>query len=154
MPINGSTVSENRRFSNAQLTPMQITKTDSVASQIASVHSAGSESILPLYQEMNNQVSISGNRNTLHQHNHVQQSEDIHQILTQSHPEITKEMINSVLCAGASGNLAQQEINYRPENHLIILALLKPEELSQETGLLDAAANLIQKLNKMGEKNT
>lgn len=154
MPINGSPVAENRRFSNAQLTPMQTTKTDSVASQIASVHSAGSESISPVNQEINNQISISGNRNTLHQRNHIQQSEDIHQILMQSHPEITKEMINSVLCAGASGNLAQQEINYRPENHLIILALLKPEELSQETGLLDAAANLIQKLNKMGEKNT
>ncbi|HHR5901632.1 TPA: hypothetical protein ACS7XC_002551 [Providencia alcalifaciens] len=153
MPMIGSPVLDNRRLSNTGLTPASITKNDSVASQITSVHSSGGESISPVHQEINNQISIAGNRNELHQHNHIQQSEDIHLILTQFYPNITKSMVLSVLCAGASGNLAQQEINYRPENNLILLTLLNADELNNEKALLDAAANLIKKLYGMGEKN-
>lgn len=154
MSIIGCVVSENRRLSNTGLTSTSITNNDSVASQITSVHSSGSESVSPVHQEINNQKSISCDRNTLHERNHIKQSENIHQILTLSFPGITKEMINSALCAGANGNLVQQEINYRPENNFIILSLLTPSEIKSEPRLLEAAADLIKSLNKQRNKHS
>ncbi|HHR6080774.1 TPA: hypothetical protein ACS7ZY_003170 [Providencia alcalifaciens] len=145
---------EFRHLSDTSLNAIPVAGNNPISSQITSVNSTGNKIIFPAHTEMNNQVSISGDRNDLHQRNHVEQSANLHQLLNQAHPEITQGMILSVLCAGASGNLAQQEINYRPENNLILLTLLKPEELKSEKGLLESAANLIKKLHVMGEKNS
>ncbi|VEB63081.1 Uncharacterised protein [Providencia rustigianii] len=153
MPI-GNTALSNNRLVNPPSDPRKIADTSEIASQIASVHTTQNERVFPISEEMNNMISIAGDRNKLHQHNHIEQSLNIHKLLKSRHPEITRNMILSVICAGASGNLAQQEINYRPENNLVLLTLLKPEELSGISSLLDSAADLITTLYKMGEKNS
>ena len=142
------------RQTQTVLPATSVAGSNAISTQISTVNSTGEQSLFPAHAEINNQVSIAGNRNELHQRNHIEQSANLHQLLNQAHPEITQGMILSVLCAGASGNLAQQEINYRPENNLILLTLLKPEELKSEKGLLESAANLIKKLHVMGEKNS
>jgi hypothetical protein len=154
MPIIGSANSEIRRSTDISLNTASLAANNPISSQISTVNSVGDQSHFPERSITNDQVSIAGNRNELHQRNHIEQSANIHQLLNQTHPEITMGMILSVLCAGASGNLAQQEINYRPENNLILLTLLKPEELKTEKGLIESAASLIKKLHVMGEKNS
>ncbi|HHR5882268.1 TPA: hypothetical protein ACS7XF_002226 [Providencia alcalifaciens] len=154
MPIIGSANSEIRRSSDISLNVTSLSGNNPISSQISTVNSVGEQSRFPGHSITNDQVSISGDRNELHQRNHIAQSANIHQLLNQTHPEITQGMVLSVLCAGASGNLAQQEINYRPENNLILLTLLKPEELKTEKGLIESAVNLIKKLHVMGEKNS
>lgn len=142
------------RPSQTVLPATSLVGNNAISSQISTVNSAGAQSLFPGHSITNDQVLIAGDRSELHRTNHSKQAEVIHQILSETFPKISKEMISSALCAGASGNLAQQEINYRPENNLILLTLLKPEELNAEKGLLESAANLIKKLHVMGEKNS
>ncbi|WP_323086005.1 hypothetical protein [Providencia alcalifaciens] len=150
----GSANSEIRRSSDTSLNTTSLAGNNPISSQISTVNSVGAQNCFPGRSITNDQVAITGDRNELHQANHSKQAEVIHQMLSETFPTISKEMVLSVLCAGASGNLAQQEINYRPENNLILLTLLKPEELKTEKGLIESAASLIKKLHVMGEKNS
>lgn len=154
MPIIGSANSEIRRSSDISLNTTSLAGNNPISSQISAVNSVGDQNSFPGRSITNDQVAITGDRNELHRANHNKQATIIHQMLSEAFPTISKEMILSALCAGASGNLIQQEINYRPENNLILLTLLKPEELKAERGLIESAANLIKKLHVMGEKNS
>lgn len=151
MPVINLTTGVGRP-SQTVLPATSLSGNNAISSQISTVNSAGAQSLFPGHSITNDQVLIAGDRSELHRTNHSKQAEVIHQILSETFPKISKEMISSALCAGASGNLAQQEINYRPENNLILLTLLKPEELNAEKGLLKSAADLIKKLYDMDDK--
>lgn len=125
---------------------------NAISTQIAAVNSTGSQINFPVHSETNSQVSIAADRNELHRANHSKQAAVIHQMLSKTFPKISEDMISSALCAGASGNLIQQEINYRPENSLILLSLLTQNEINREPGLLKSAADLINSLNTQENK--
>lgn len=127
---------------------------NAISTQITAVNSTGSQINFPVHSETNNQVSAVGDRNELHRANHSKQAAVIHQMLSKTFPKISEDMISSALCAGASGNLIQQEINYRPENSLILLSLLTQDEINREPELLKSAADLIKSLNTQGNKHS
>ena len=152
MTIIGSTNSEIRRSSDISLNATSRVGNKPISSQISTVNSIGGQSRFPGNSITNDQVSIAGDRNELHRANHSKQATAIYQMLNETFPKISEEMILSVLCAGASGNLIQQEVNYRPENSLILLSLLTQDEINREPGLLKSAADLIKSLNTQENK--
>ncbi|HHR6130482.1 TPA: hypothetical protein ACS72K_002100 [Providencia alcalifaciens] len=152
MSIIGSATPEIKRLSDISLNTTSQAGNNSISSQISTVNSVGAQNCFPGRSITNDPVPIAGDRNELHRANHSKQAEVIHQMLSKTFPKISEEMISSALCAGASGNLIQQEINYRPENSLILLSLLTKDEISREPELLNSASKLIISLNKQGDK--
>ena len=111
MPIIGSANSEIRRLSDISLNTASLAANNPISSQISTVNSVGTQNCFPGHSITNDPVPIAGDRNELHRANHSKQAEVIHQMLSKKFPKISEEMISSALCAGASGNLIQQEIN-------------------------------------------
>ena len=74
------------------------------------------------------------------------QANIIKSLLSEKHPDISLEMITKTLDLGHGGNLQGQKLQYQPENALIVLTLLAPEEI-KGSKVLDCAAKLIKQLN-------
>lgn len=151
--LTGNPISAVRRPSEISLNATSAIENGSITSNIASVNSVGEQGGIPVHSEIKSRSLNAESCEKLHQLNHIQQAQNIHQLLSKTFPAVSEKMIFSALCAGASGNLIQQEINYRPENGLILLSLLTQDEINREPNLLKSAADLIKSLNTQENKN-
>ncbi|USR65199.1 hypothetical protein NFC79_00885 [Providencia stuartii] len=120
-------------------------------SQLNTIHSSGTESILPK-NNIKNEINISSDVNKLHTDIHQQQIENITQIFSQSGENITNEMVAKALNAGQHGSTQQQELNLRPESALVVLTLFEPNDIPAE--LLSAAAELVKDIAQKDLANT
>ncbi len=120
--------------------------TNAMASQVSSVNSPTVECQFPVNSnKIKNTIEIHGDSKDLHNKNNQKQAREISYLLQNVDSSITSEMVLSVLFAGGAGHLTQQKLNYEPETSLIILALLKPEEVTND--LLKSAAKMIKGIN-------
>lgn len=119
----------------------------SFLNNINSVNNVGQEAYFPVKEQgVDKTYNISGKSEELHLSNQKLQANIIKSLLSEKHPDISLEMITKTLDLGHGGNLQGQKLQYQPENALIVLTLLAPEEI-KGSKVLDCAAKLIKQLN-------
>ena len=140
---------------NINITTPMVKKSLSVSNQnnksflnnINSVNNVGQEAYFPVKEQgVDKTYNISGKSEELHLSNQKLQANIIKSLLSEKHPDISLEMITKTLDLGHGGNLQGQKLQYQPENALIVLTLLAPEEI-KGSKVLDCAAKLIKQLN-------
>ncbi|MEX9941834.1 hypothetical protein AB7Z36_16265 [Providencia rettgeri] len=128
---------------------LSISKKDNklFSNNINSVNNVGQEAYFPLKEQVIDKTfNISSKSDDLHLNNQKTQANIIKSLLTEKYPDISLEMVTNTLNLGHSGNLQGQKLQYQPENALIILTLLTPDEI-KESKVLDCAAKLIKQVN-------
>ncbi|HEM6846444.1 hypothetical protein WOB53_15115 [Providencia rettgeri] len=119
----------------------------SFLNNINSVNNVGQEAHFSVKEQgVDKTYNISGRSEELHSSNQKLQANIIKSLLSEKHPDISLEMITKTLGLGHGGNLQGQKLQYQPENALIVLTLLAPEEI-KGSKVLDCAAKLIKQLN-------
>jgi len=123
-----------------------------MASNLSSVQALGEGAKISMNTESqtpDNPLIMS--KNELHSLNSDKQANKLVQLFKNSSflgaKDITAEMVKSVLNSDGMGDLNQQSLNYRPECSLIILSLLKPNEMNDE--LLKSAAKMINEMQNI-----
>ncbi|WP_272691612.1 MULTISPECIES: hypothetical protein [Providencia] len=120
----------------------------SFSNDINSVNNVGLEVHFPLKEQaIDKTFNLSGNGEDLHSNNQKLQANIIESLLIENKSSISLEMITKTLNLGHAGSLQEQKLQYQPENALIVLTLLTPDEI-KESKVLDCAAELIKQVNK------
>ncbi len=120
----------------------------SFSNDINSVNNVGLEVHFPLKEQaIDKTFNLSGNGEDLHSNNQKLQANIIESLLIENKSSISLEMITKTLNLGHAGSLQGQKLQYQPENALIVLTLLTPDEI-KESKVLDCAAELIKQVNK------
>lgn len=128
-----------------------IHQTSTMAPNLLSVQTLGKDAKIPMNTEsLTSDNPLIMSKNELHSLNSDKQANKLVQLFKSSPflgaKDITVEMVKSVLNSDGMGDLNQQSLNYRPECSLIILSLLKPNEMNDE--LLKSAAKMINEMQK------
>lgn len=120
----------------------------SFSNDINSVNNVGQEVHFPLKEQaIDKTFNLSGNAEDLHSNNQKLQANIIESLLIENKSSISLEMITKTLNLGHAGSLQGQKLQYQPENALIVLTLLTPDEI-KGSKVLDCAAELIKQVNK------
>ncbi|MEW2739172.1 hypothetical protein [Providencia sp. PROV130] len=117
----------------------------SLSSKMTSVSNHGVDGDFPLMKShlFEEKKEICDNGVDLHRNNRGQQATTIKLLLEgHGHKNISEKMITTAMALGHGGDIQGQELQYRPENGLIILSLLDKTEVTPT--LLSCAAKLIK----------
>ncbi|ENL8516643.1 hypothetical protein AB6H97_003716 [Providencia rettgeri] len=152
MPITNALtkpISLSRTASSESL----IQNNDTVSSNISSISSPGIAGKLPVSTEKTSNADskeFSMSKETLHASNIEAQANNIIKLLRGKLPNITPEAVKKILSYTNFNNLEAQKLTYCPAGSLILLTLLRSNEVTE--GLLDSAAKMVEHLINKGDK--
>ncbi|EMT6576386.1 hypothetical protein [Providencia rettgeri] len=119
----------------------------SLSSKMTSVSNHGVDGDFPVIKShlFEEKKEVCDNGVDLHRNNRGQQATTIKLLLEgHGHKNISEKMITTAMALGHGGDIQGQELQYRPENGLIILSLLDKTEVTPT--LLSCAAKLIKQI--------
>ena len=110
---------------------------------ISSVGNSGAESAYPISTDFcEKTINLSGDSKELHLNNRDLQANQIHSLLAKYKMNVNFDDIIKTMNLGHGGNVLGQGLTYGPENTLIMLTLLKSDEIT--SSILSSAAQLIK----------
>lgn len=131
---------------------LQDNKSGGISNNMMSVNNLGGGNGFPIKNHsIEKNIDISGDSHELHVNNQEKQAQSIASLFVENNIDIKPEMILKTMKLGHGGSLQGQELQYRPENTLIVLTLLDKDSVSVD--LLSSAAKLIKHADSGSKDN-